>query len=350
MKIKDRTISRDGEPYLVGEIGNNHGGDVKRAIAMMSTLKAAGWHAAKLQKRTNIDLFTREMYHSAYTGRNAYAGTYGSHREALEFNKDEYRTLIAWAEEIGLHFFATAFDFRAADFLNDLNMPAFKMASGDITNTPLLRYVANFGRPMIISTGGATLGDVKRAVDVVLSVNEQLCVMQCTAAYPCPPEGEGYEVFNLSAIQTFRKSFQDVVVGFSDHQSGVALGPAALALGAVVFEKHVTFDRTAKGTDHPFSLEPVGQRKYARDIQRAYEAMGDGIKRPFDCEQEPLRKMAKSIVASRELLKGTKLAAEDVAYKAPSGGEPPYRIYEFIGRETKHHLVRDQMIMEADLE
>jgi len=341
LKIKDRTITRDGEPYLTGEIGHNHQGSVKQAMSMMSTLKAAGWHAAKLQKRTNRVLFSSKLYNAPYDSRNAYGATYGEHREALEFGKDDFKTLIEWAEEINLHLFATAFDFPAADFLMDLNMPAFKIASGDITNTPLLRYIANFGRPMFVSTGGAVLDDVRRAVDLILSLNPQLCIMQCTSAYPCPPEGESYDVF---------KEFQDVVVGFSDHQSGIALGPAALPYGAVVFEKHVTFDRTAKGTDHPFSLEPVGQRKYARDIYRAWEALGDGVKKRYPFEEKPLYKMAKSITAAEDLIPGTILETRHVVYLCPGDGLPPYRIEELVGKKLRRFVARETQLRLEDFE
>lgn len=350
MKILSTNITRDGKAYLIGELGHNHQGDVKRAMSMMSTLKAAGFHAAKLQKRTNYELFTRELYHQPYEGHNSYGATYGAHRNALELSAVEYKELQMWGEEIDLHLFATAFDFTAADFLEDLRVPAYKMASGDITNTPLLRHVANFGKPMFISTGGATMEDIKRAHDVIMSVNEQLCIMHCTASYPCPPPGDSYEVFNMSAIPVLRKTFQDVVIGFSDHQSGIMLGPVGFGLGARVFEKHVTFDRAAKGTDHPFSLEPVGQRKYARDIERVQEAMGDGVKRLYECEKAPLRKMAKSIYAKKDLLKGTIISIEEVVFKAPAEGLPPYNIYNMLGRKTNKHLVKEQLILWEDLE
>ena len=350
MKILNTTITRDGPAYLVGEIGSNHMGDVKRAMQMMSTLKATGFHAAKLQKRTNDELFTRALYNKPYEGYSSYGATYGKHREALEFGRAEFEELKDWGEEIGLHFFATAFDFTAADFLEDMNMPAYKMASGDIANTPLLRHVANFGKPMFVSTGGATMEDIKRAYDVIMSVNEQLCIMHCTASYPCPPVGESYEVFNMRAIPVLKSTFPKTVIGFSDHQSGISLAPMAVAFGARVFEKHVTFDRSAKGTDHAFSMEPVGQRKYARDIQRTYEALGDGKKQLYECEKAPLSKMAKSIVARTDILSGTSLTMNDVAFKCPAGGLPPYHIYDMLGQKTKNHLVKDQMITWRDLE
>jgi len=350
MKILSTEITRNGTPYLIGEIGSNHQGDVKRALQMMSTLKAAGFHAAKLQKRTNKEMYTRELLSQGYEGHNSYGVNYGAHRRALEFGRAEFKELKDWGQEIELHFFATAFDFSAANFLEGLDMPAFKMASGDIVNTPLLKHVAAFGKPMFVSTGGATMDDVKRAYDAIMPINEQLCIMHCTASYPCPPVGGSFEVFNMRAIRALRDTFHKITIGFSDHQNGISLGPVGLALGARVFEKHVTFDRAAKGTDHPFSLEPVGQRKYARDIQRTYEAMGDGKKQMYECEKAPLRKMAKSIVAKSDILSGTVLTMNDIAFKCPAGGLEPYHVYDMLGQTTKGHLVRDTMIRWRDLE
>jgi len=350
MKVLNTEITRDGAPYLIGEIGSNHSGDAKRALQMMSTLKAAGFHAAKLQKRTNKEMYTRKLLSQGYEGYSSYGATYGQHRGALELGRLEFQELIDWGREIDLHLFATAFDPSAANFLEGLDMPAYKMASGDIVNTPLLKHVAAFGKPMFVSTGGATMDDVKRAYDAIMPINEQLCIMHCTASYPCPPVGDSFEVFNMRAISVLRSTFHKTVIGFSDHQNGISLGPVGLALGARVFEKHVTFDRAAKGTDHPFSLEPVGQRKYARDIQRTYEAMGDGKKQLYECEKAPLRKMAKSIVAKSDILAGTVLTLNDIAFKCPAGGLPPYHVYDMLGQKTKKHIVRDQMILWRDLE
>ena len=350
MKIHNTTITRNGPAYLIGELGSNHLGDVKRALQMMSTLKAAGFHAAKLQKRTNKEMYTRKLLAQPYEGYNSYGKTYAEHRRALEFGRAEFKELMDWGEEIDLDLFATAFDFSAANFLEGLNMPAYKIASGDIVNTPLLKHVAAYGKPMFVSTGGATMDDVKRAYDVIMPINEQLCIMHCTASYPCPPVGDSYEVFNMRAIRVLRDTFHKITIGFSDHQNGISLGPVGLAFGARVFEKHVTFDRAAKGTDHPFSLEPVGQRKYARDIQRAYEALGTGKKEMYGCEKGPLRKMAKSIVAKSDILSGTVLTMNDIAFKCPAGGLEPYHVYDMLGQKTKKHIVRDQMIRWKDLE
>src|SRR5262245_21224513 len=151
---------------------------------LFKAAKECGVHAVKLQKRSNRTLFTRAMYEKPYDNENSYGPTYGAHREALEFGLAEYKELQQYCRELEIDFFATAFDFESADFLESIGVPVFKMASGDLKNTPLLKHVARFGKPMIVSTGGGCLDDVRRACDTVLSINRHLCILQCTAEYP----------------------------------------------------------------------------------------------------------------------------------------------------------------------
>ena len=173
-------------------------------------------------------------------------------------------------------FFATAFDEASADLLAELELPAYKIASGDLRNTPLLRHVAALGKPMIVSTGGATLEDVDRAMEAIAPINDRICLLQCTAAYPA-----AVEELNLAVITTLRERYPEVVVGLSDHQDGIAMATVAYMLGARVIEKHFTLSHAAKGTDHAFSLIPEGMRKLVRDLARVPVAMGDGEKRPL---------------------------------------------------------------------
>ena len=171
LTINGRHISDDDECYLIAEIGCNHMGEVQNAKQMISRAKEAGADAVKLQKRNVAGLFTKEMYDSPYVNENSFGDTYGQHRQALEFERDDYIGLQRYAEEVGITLFATPFDFKSVDFLADLNMPAYKTASGDITNTPLLKYIAQLGKPMLVSTGGASMQDVERAYDTIAPIN-----------------------------------------------------------------------------------------------------------------------------------------------------------------------------------
>ena len=314
------------ECYVIAEIGHNHGGDLEVAKDMIYVAAKCGADAVKFQKRDNRELFTKEAYDRPYENRNSYGATYGEHREALEFGWDEYVELKRRADFLDIDFFATPFDFESADFLMELGVPAFKIASGDLTNTPFLEHVAAFGKPMIISTGGASaLIDVRRAHATVFGINEQICLLQCTASYPAE-----FCELNLRVIETYREEFE-CVVGLSSHDNGIAMAVAAYVLGARVIEKHFTLNHTMKGTDHAFSLEPIGFKKMVRDLRRVEVALGDGVKRVYDLEVEPIRKMSKSLVYARDLPEGHVLTRDDIAIKSPGGGIPPYMLDSAVG-------------------
>jgi N-acetylneuraminate synthase/sialic acid synthase len=261
------------------------------------------------------------------------------HREALEFGPDEYRTLKQYARELGITFFATAFDFKSADMLADLDMPAYKIASGDVVNTPLLRYVAEIGKPVLVSTGCATLEDVRRAHDTVAEVNEQVVIMQCTAGYPAE-----WGELDLGVISTYGELFPEAVVGFSSHDNGIAMAVAAYVLGARVIEKHFTLNRAMKGTDHAFSLEPQGLEKMVRDLQRTRIALGDGSKNTYPSEVEPALKMRKKIVAARDLPTGHVILPDDLALKSPGDGLPPYEFDRVVGRTLRQPMLSDEAL------
>lgn len=337
MTIAGRTISDDADCFVIAEVGHNHQGNIETAKKLIDAAHESGTDAVKLQKRDNRTLFTREYYNRVYNSENSFGEIYGQHREYLEFGRTEYVELKKYAEDLGMVFFATAFDRSSADFLADLDMPAYKIASGDLTNTPLLRYVAEIGKPMIVSTGGGRMEDVERAVEVITETNDELTLLQCTAGYP-PEWGE----LNLSVITTFRERWSEITVGLSSHDSGIAMAVVAYALGARVIEKHFTLNRAMKGTDHAFSLEPQGMRKMVRDLRRARVALGDGQKTPYQSEVEPLIKMAKKLVAARPLEPGHILAEGDIAIKSPGDGLPPYRLSSFVGRQLDCFMAEDE--------
>ena len=336
LRIDDAEITDGGDCWVIAEIGHNHQGSVEKAKELFTEAKATGAHAVKLQKRDNRGLYTREMYNKPYENENSYGSTYGEHREYLEFGRAEYQELKAFAADIGITFFATAFDLASADFLAELDMPAYKIASADLINTPLLRHVAEIGKPVILSTGGATLDDVRRGVETVAENNPQIVLLQGTAGYPAE-----WDELDLRVISTYRECFPTAVVGLSSHDSGIAMAVAAYVLGARVIEKHFTLNRALKGTDHRFSLEPVGLRKMVRDLRRTRVALGDGMKTMYPSETEPIVKMAKKLVAARSLPAGHTLRLEDVAMKSPGDGLPPYELDRVVGRTLRHPVSTD---------
>jgi sialic acid synthase len=334
--IADRTVSDSTDAYVIAEIGHNHEGNLTKAEELLRQAARAGASAAKLQKRDNKSLFTQAMYNQPYTGRNSFGATYGQHREALEFGRDEFLHLAKLASELGIDFISTAFDFASVDFIFDLDLPAIKMASADLTNTPLLNYAAKVGKPLIISTGGADLDDVRRACDVVLSVNPNIAILQCTAIYPAAPTE-----LNLSVIRQFREEFPGVVIGYSGHDTGPELSFIAYALGARVIEKHFTLDRTRPGSDHHFSLEPDDFAALVAGLRQTREAMGDGEKRALPAESAALRKMGKKLVAARDLPAGHRLTEQDIAIKSPGDGMRPYLLSQVAGRTLNEPLAAD---------
>jgi N-acetylneuraminate synthase/sialic acid synthase len=329
-------ISDESDCFVIAEVGHNHQGSVEKAMQLFAEAKACGAHAVKMQKRDNRSLYTREYFDRPYENENSFGPTYGLHREALEFGRREYEELKAYAAELGLVFFATAFDFRSADFLAELDLPAFKIASGDLSNTPLLRYVASLGKPVVFSTGGGTLDDVRLAYETIASANDQVAILQCTAGYPAE-----WSELDLRVIATYRELFPNTVVGFSSHDNGIAMAVAAYVLGARIVEKHFTLNRAMKGTDHVFSLEPVGLRKMCRDLKRIRVALGDGVKRMYPSEVEPIVKMGKKLVATRHLPAGHRLSEDDIALKSPGDGLPPYELDKFVGCILRHPVTTD---------
>jgi sialic acid synthase len=344
LTIDGKLINDDSDCWVIAEIGHNHQGDLEQCKKLFAAAKEAGADAVKLQKRDNRSLFTKEMYGSPYENENSYGKTYGEHRDFLEFNRDQYLELQKYAKELGITFFSTAFDFKSADFLADLNMPVYKMASGDLTNTPLLRYVAKIGKPMIVSTGGGTMEAVQRAYDTIMPINKQLSILQCTAGYP--PK---FEELNLKVIETFRKAFPDIVIGFSSHDNGIAMALVGYVLGSRIVEKHFTLNRALKGTDHAFSLEKAGLEKMVRDLKRARVSMGDGVKATYPSEMKPLHKMAKKLVAARNLPVGHVLTAEDIGIMSPSDGLAPYFMDDLLGKALTRPLKAEANISLEDV-
>jgi sialic acid synthase len=339
LKIGAHEIGDDAPCYVIAEIGHNHQGSLDKARELFKEAKLAGAHAVKLQKRDNRGLYTRAAYNKSYDNENSFGATYGEHREFLEFGLREYRELKAYAAELGVDFFSTAFDLASADFLEGLGVPAYKIASGDLKSTPLLTHVARFGKPMIISTGGAQIDDVQRAYDTIMPINPQLAILQCTAGYPA-----AFEELDLRVVTTYRERFPGAVIGFSSHDNGISMPVAAFMLGARIVEKHFTLNRAMKGTDHAFSLEPVGLRKMVRDLERTHKAMGNGVKKIYDSERAPIVKMGKSLVVARDLPSGHALRAEDIVMKSPGGGIPPYELDAVLGRVTLKALHEDDFL------
>jgi sialic acid synthase len=287
--IDGTLISDSSECYVIAEIGHNHQGNLDLCKQMFDAAKWAGCSAVKLQKRDNLTLYTEEAYNAPYNSENAFGPTYGLHREALEFSVYQYVDLQAYAKKLGITFFATAFDIPSVNVLLEIDVPAFKIASGDLTNFKLLTHVATIGKPVILSTGGGDMRQVLAAKEVFDKAGCPKGVLQCTSGYPA-----SYDELNLKVIESFRALMWDTVIGWSAHDTGIAMAPVAYALGARIIEKHFTLNRAMKGTDQPMSLEPQGMRTMIDNLKQCRAALGDGRKLRYQSEYGPLKKQWKN--------------------------------------------------------
>lgn len=325
--------------YVIAEIGHNHQGKLSQAKELFLQAKWAGADAVKLQKRYNKSLYTKKFYNEPYNSEHSFDKTYGKHRDFLEFNERQYKELILFAKKIKIDFFATAFDFASVNFLKRLQMPAYKIASADLKNIPLQTEIAKLKKPIFLSTGGGTYKDIERAKKNIFKYNKQLIILHCTAAYPVPICD-----MNLRVISELKKKYINLTIGLSDHENGIDAAPIAYMLGARVFEKHFTLDRSNKGSDHSFSLEPHGLKKMIRNLHRIDKMLGSSHKKMLESEVKPLIKMQKSIVTNKFLKKGSIISIKDIDYKSPGGGIEPYRYREILGRKLKINLEEEDVI------
>jgi sialic acid synthase len=296
LHIGTREISDESPAYVIAEIGGNHGGSVSTACDMVRISAACGADAVKFQVRDNLSLYSDTLLNAAYENEHSYGKTYGEHRQALELSDAALATCCFTAEQSSIACFATAFDEPSVERILKLGMPAIKIASGGLTDHALIRTVAAARVPVVLSTGGGTLKDIDVAVELILRSHDQLAILHCTAAYPV----REWAQHNLRCIQTYRDRYA-CVVGWSGHDNGIALSVAAYTLGARIIEKHVTLDRSLKGTDQAFSLEPAGLKKLCRDLQRAHVAMGDGKKRYYESEVAAISKMRRRLLPDGSL-------------------------------------------------
>ncbi|MDF2558825.1 MAG: N-acetylneuraminate synthase [Microbacterium sp.] len=283
VSIGSRVIGGGRPAYVIAEIGLNHNGDVDIAKKLIDVAARAGADAVKFQKRTP-EISTPE--HMRDVPRETPWGvmSYLDYRRRVEFGREEYVEIGDHATMLGLDWFASPWDVPSVDFLEDLNVVAHKVASASLTDTELLVRLRETGKPVILSTGMSTIEQIDRALDTLGT--DRVVLMHATSTYPLEPEEA-----NLRVIATLRDRYPGVPVGYSGHERGLQISLAAVAIGAVAVERHITLDRTMWGSDHAASLEPTGLEHLVRDIRVIERATGDGVKRVFDSERAPMAKL-----------------------------------------------------------
>ena len=259
--------------------------------------------------------------------------------QRLELDALAHQRLIEHCRQIGIQFLSSPFDAQSADLLATMDVPLYKVPSGEITNLPFLQHLARKGRPLILSTGMSTLGEVEEAVNVLQAAGaSKLTLLHCVTEYPAP-----YAEVNLRAMHTLKSAF-GLPVGYSDHTPGIDIAIAAVALGAEVIEKHLTLDRSLPGPDHAASLEPSELQQMVVAIRHVEAALGTGIKAPAPCELPNLSVARKSVVAARLLPAGHQLRIGDLDIKRPGNGLAPKLLPELIGRTLRAGLAKDEII------
>ena len=344
IKINNKIIGNNHPVYIIAEIGINHQGDIEIAKELILQAKDCGADCVKFQKRSINRILTQEGLEMPYVNNNSFGKTYGEHKRALELSDQDYLTLLNFSNKHKIDFSASGWDEESIDFLDNLGVVFFKMASADITNFPLLKHTAKKGKPMIISTGMSDMDTVEKAVQLISVFNKQIGILQCTSTYPT-----SFNQIHLNVIKTFNEKFSDYVIGYSGHELGIAVPVAAVSLGAKIIERHFTLDRTMKGGDHAASLEPQGFKKMVRDIRNIENAMGYHEKEVQESEIPIFKKLSKSVVSAVDIEKGEVITLDKITTKGPGTGINPMQIESLIGKTVKTKIPLDSVILEENI-
>ena len=328
---------------IIAEAGVNHNGSIELAKQLVDKAVEAGADYIKFQTFKAANLVTKNARQAEYQKKNLGSGDDTQYQmlKKLELSQEEHLELIDHCQQRGIHFFSTAFDFDSIEFLDSLHLNLWKIPSGEITNYPYIKQIAQKQGDVILSTGMSTAEDIQNAVDVLLKwgkVKEQITILHCNTEYPTP-----FEDVNLLAIQTIAKRF-GTKVGYSDHTRGIEVPIAAVALGATVIEKHFTLDRNMPGPDHKASLEPDELKAMVSAIRNIEKALGSSEKKVTDSERKNIAIARKSIVAAKDIKKGEILTEENITVKRPGSGISPMRWEEVLGTKAIRDFQEDEII------
>lgn len=332
------------EPFIIAEVGQNHQGDIDKAREYVRIFAHEGANAIKFQTRNNKYLFSKDAYEANYNSENAFAQTYGKHREYLELSRESLEILKDDCKKFGVKFMSTPFDEPSLDLLDSLGVDLLKIASFDLGNLSFLNRISNLKKPIVISVGGGKLEHIRPSIDLLKNKNSEIAILHCVSEYPCE-----YDRLGLENISRLKSEFPDCIIGSSDHFNGILSGPIAYMMGARVFEKHVTLNRGWKGTDHSFALEPSGFRKFVRDIKRVKYMLPAKDQSELGNEKV-FKKLGKSVVAYKDIKKGEKFNLENLSGKIFNEIYIPVReSSNLIGKIAKQDFQKDSPIFISDL-
>lgn len=332
------------EAFIIAEVGQNHQGSLENALEYIKIFAGAGADAVKFQTRNNRYLFSDESYIAPYTSENAFAETYGAHREALELPLEALPAIKQACIDNNVAFMSTPFDEPSLEALVDIDVDILKIASFDLGNLPLISRIAKAGKPVVISVGGGKIEQIRSSVAVLLEGGCEVAVLHCVSEYPCE-----YNRLGLSSVRTLIKEFPECTIGSSDHFNGTLSGPVAYLQGARVFEKHVTLNRAWRGTDHSFALEPEGFRKFTRDIRRVRHMLPPKPVEELGTEAV-FKKLGKSLVAYEDIPAGGTITVESLSGRIfPDQIIPVRESNRVIGRVAARPIAKGEAIRYDDL-
>ncbi|MHA2247498.1 MAG: N-acetylneuraminate synthase [Candidatus Hodarchaeales archaeon] len=342
--IENCRVSKHSPTFIVAEAGVNHNGDINLAKQLIDAAAQANVDAVKFQTFIAENVVTSDArtarYQQTMTGETKQIDLI----KGFELPLEAFEELAAYASKKKLIFLSTPFDLPSADFLAKLKVPAFKIPSGEIVNPLMLKKVASFHVPIILSTGMANLGEIEEALNIIRSYKEnRVILLHCVTSYPAP-----IDQVNLRVIQTLETAFQ-TLVGFSDHTLGTTAAISAVSLGAKVIEKHFTIDRELSGPDHKASLEPAELKKLVRVIRDTEAALGTGMKKFMANEYEISKIARRSIVASRDLSAGDILSDNTISLKRPADGLPAKYLPLILNKSLKNAKTKDERILLSDI-
>jgi N-acetylneuraminate synthase len=352
--------------YIIAEAGVNHNGSLEMAKHLIDIAADAGADAVKFQTFSAEKLASKSAQKAAYQIRNTdECESQYEMLKKLELNHQEHKILVRHCKKKKIQFLSTPFDHESLDLLaNEIDLPLIKISSGEITNAPFLLKVAKTNKPVILSTGMSTLGDIEQALSVLAfgytqsnskpsiiafersyasaegrkAISNKVTLLHCTSEYPAPIED-----VNLNAIETLRRAFS-LPVGYSDHTVGIAVPIAAVALGAVVIEKHFTLDRSLSGPDHVVSLEPAELKAMVKAIREVELALGVNSKKPSDAEFCNRKIGRKSLVASKKIKKGEKFSTKNLTVKRPGSGVSPMYYWDWLKKSADKDYAVDDLV------
>lgn len=342
--IADRVLGPGEPPYIIAEIGANHNGDMELCRRLIDAAKDCGADAVKFQSWSKRSLISKAEYARNTRYAAADAPSLEEAVERYQLSEAQHREIADYCRTRGITFFSSCFAPEEVDLLESLDAPAYKIASMDVNHLPLLEYVARTGKPIILSTGMATLGEVERALRVLRCAGSgPVVLLHCVSIYPAPPD-----IIHLRTMETWRNAF-DVPVGYSDHTLGTAVPLAAVALGACAIEKHFTLDKSLEGWDHAISADPAELRALVEGSRSVFAALGGTARVISEAEFEKRKAFRRRMVARRDLRKGERLTERDVDFKRPGTGIQPDELPYVLGRAVVRDVAMDEELEWSDL-